>query len=160
MEDWKNEEVLRELQRFVKDHTRQVNVALLADERYFEPSWLNFLSLRNRANLLFFGIPWFHPDFSLKKILQLVSQCDFLIMKSGDSESDTTHVNLIYRYNPEIRKLVENAHVPFARLSDRIILPDGSHVLVYQRTGNLRDSPPQGRPDRQREPQGAALSQL
>jgi hypothetical protein len=160
VEDWKNEEVLRRLQGFVTDSTRQVNVALLADERYFEPSWLNFLSMRSKANLLFFGIPWFHPDFSLKKILQLVSQCDFLIMKSRDSESDTAHVNLIYRYNPEIRELVENGHVPFARLSDRTVLPDGSHVLVYQRTGNLRDSPPQGRPDRQREPQGAALSQL
>jgi hypothetical protein len=61
-------------------------------------------------------------------------------MKSRDSESDTVHMNVIYRYNAEIRELLENGHLPFARLSDRIVLPDGSHVLIYERTRNVRDS--------------------
>jgi hypothetical protein len=137
--DWKNEEVLSELQTFVKNNKRPVKVALLADEKYFEPNWFNFLSLQKQAGFDFSGIPWWRPDFSLNTLIQLIMQGDFIIAKSKDSEPGALHVNRIFRYNGEIRELLQNGTFPFVRISDHIVLPDGSRVLIYQRAGNLSD---------------------
>jgi hypothetical protein len=138
--DWKNEEVLSELQTFVKNNKRPVKVALLADERYFEPNWFNFLSLQKQAGFDFSGIPWFKPDFSLDTLIRLIVGCDFVITKSEDSEKSDVHVNHIYRYNSTVRKLLQNGDVPFVKISDHIVLPDGSRVSIYQRARDPANS--------------------
>jgi hypothetical protein len=131
--DWKNEEIVHTLQTLARDPKQPLRVALAADEKYFESNWFNFLALRRRARLSFVGIPWMRPDFSLETFVQEILDCDFLIMKSVDSEPGSLHVNHITQYNNELRAILQNEQLPFVRVSDLTVLPDGSRVFIYQK---------------------------
>jgi hypothetical protein len=137
--DWKNEEIVRTLQTLVKDPKQPLRVALAADEKYFEPNWFNFLAQRQRTGLVFVGIPWGRPDFSLETFVQSILDCDFLIMKSVDSERGSLFVNHVTLYNNDLRTMLQNGQLPFVKVSDHIVTPDGSQVLIYQRVPRSPD---------------------
>lgn len=131
--DWKNGEIVHTLRTLVKNPQQPVRVALVGDEKYFEPNWLRFLALQQRTGLFFEGIPWMGPDFSLETFVRFILDCDFIVTKSEDSERDRVHVNHINRYNNEIREMLKDGRLPYVQMSDHTVLPDGSRVLIYQK---------------------------